>query len=121
MAYATFDSIEIPKVHHVDVERIEIGDRSRTASGTLRVDTVAVKQRWILHCRPVPKYKISPLLDHLESILYAEGAFWLYGMSEPITARINPDGIAEKIVACTDDDGTWHKDGRQITLTVEEV
>lgn len=120
MAYATFDGYEIPAVYDVQVSRISIGEQSRTASGKLRQDMVAVKRKWTLNCRPVPKHVVDPLLDYLESTLYAEGAFWLFGMADAVVAKIDPD-INEKIVAVAGEDGTWYKDGRQLTITIEEV
>jgi len=119
--YATFDGIEIPKVYDVRIDRVLIGEQSRTASGKLRQDAIATKRRWTLYCRPVPKHLVDPLLYRLESTLYAEGAFWLYGMGEPVTAKIDPDGIEEQVVGVAGDDGTWHKDGRQLIITIEEV
>jgi len=65
---------------------------------------------------PIPKDK---KLHILESTLYAEGAFWLYGMDEPVLAMVTE--VSEQVVACAGDDGTWHMDGRQLTITVEEV
>lgn len=120
MAYATFDGIELPKIYDVRVARALIGETARTAGGKLRQDAVGVKRTWILSCRPVPKSKVSPLLQHLQSTLYAEGAFWMQGLGTVI-ARIKPDGIDERVVACAGEDGTWHIDGRELTITVEEV
>lgn len=119
MAYATFDGYEIPMVYDVKVGRITIGETARTAGGKLRQDVVAVKRSWTLSCRPVPKNKVDPLLYYLESTLYAEGAFWLYGMGEPVSAMVTE--VSEQVVACAGDDGTWYKDGRQLTITIEEV
>ena len=120
MAYATFDGYEIPRVYDVQIERNLVGESARTAGGKLRQDVVAVKRSWTLSCRPVPKNKVDPLLNHLESTLYAEGAFWMQGLGT-VTARISPDGIDERVVACAGEDGTWHIDGRELTITVEEV
>lgn len=119
MAYATFDGYEIPRVYDVQVERILVGESARTAGGKLRQDAIAYKRRWTLLCRPVPKHRVDPLLYHLESALYAPGAFWLYGMGGPVSAMVTE--VSEQVVACAGDDGTWHKDGRQLTITVEEV
>lgn len=105
----------------MQIEHILVGESARTAGGKLRQDAIAYKRRWTLLCRPVPKHRVDPLLYHLESTLYAEGAFWLYGMGEPVLAKVNADELREQVVACAGEDGTWHVDGRQLTITVEEV
>jgi hypothetical protein len=121
MAYATFEGIEIPKIYDITVDYVSLSDKSRTAGGKLRKDTLGLPKRvWTLQCRPVPKHEVEPLLNHLRSTFFAEGAFLLHGWSEPVIAQISEE-IQLKIVTVADEQGNWHKDGIQMTLTVEEV
>lgn len=124
MAYAKFNGIEIPAVYDVQMKTVYSGDSARTAGGKLRRDSVAVKRRWEIKCRPVPKEKIDPLLNYLESTLYAEGAFWLYEFgseSNTVRAMVDPESISVKVVGIPDEHGNWHKDGKELSLAIEEV
>ena len=124
MAYAKFDEIEIPKVYDVQESKIHMGDTARTVGGKLRRDSVAVKRKWAIKCRPVPKSEIDPLINHLKSTLYSEGAFWLYEFgdeSNTVLAMVDPASVDLKTVGVVDDDGVWHKDGKELSLAIEEV
>lgn len=121
--YASFDGIEIPKIVSVDIGRTFVGERARTAGGKLRSDAVVRKRVWTLQTAPLTRLEIRPLLAHLESTLYAEGAFWLKEFGSPentVFAMVNPEEMVEEIVPFGKD-GVWHSDGRKVTLVIEEV
>lgn len=118
--YASFAGIEIPKVYDVQVSYQLIGDRARTAGGRLRQDAIADKRVWTIQTRPMTLAQATPLLTHLRGTLYAEGAFWIKGLSAPVQARVDPDSLTERVVAFAEG-GIWHNDGRQLTLVIEEV
>jgi hypothetical protein len=117
MAYAKFAGFEIPKIYDVQESKVHVGETARTAGGKLRRDSVAVKRKWAIKCRPMPKSQVDPLLSHLKSTLYAAGAFWLHEFgaeSNSILAMVNPESFDSKTVL-------WNKDWRELSLTIEEV
>lgn len=118
--YASFAGIEIPKIYDVKVSYQFVGERARTAKGKLRQDAIADKRVWEIQTRPMTLAQTAPLLSHLRGTLYAEGAFWIKGLGAPITARVDPTSLSERVVGFVED-GVWHNDGRQLTLKVEEV
>lgn len=124
MAYAKFDSYEIPDIYDVKIPRVFIGEEARTAGGTLRADVVAIKKTWTIMTRPVARARVAPLLDYLDATLYKAGQFWLkeFGTEEvTVLAKVDPTSIDETIVAFIDHAGKYHDDGRVLTLTIREV
>jgi hypothetical protein len=124
MAYAKFAGYEIPKVYEVNETRLYVGETVRTAGGNLRRDTITVKRRWEIKCRPVPKSQLEPLLNHLENTLCAEDEFWLYEFgpeTNTVLAMVDPESIELNTVGVVDENGVWHKDGKQLSLAIEEV
>ncbi len=119
--YASFNGIEIPRVYDVQITRQVQGDRARTAGGKFRQDVIAEKRIWTLQTRPMPLSMAIPLTNYLRSTLYTEGAFWLKefgGVSNAVIAVVT--SLEEKVMAFGEN-GTWHNDGRQLSLTIEEV
>ena len=116
---AAIDGIEIPYVYEIDVERVFVGDEGRTVGGKLRRDAVVVKRIWNLQTRPMTKDEAAPLIDHLDGIMYSAVDFWLdeFGdTSKTVRAYVS---IFEERVAFGRG-GKWYKDGKQLTITVEE-
>ena len=123
MASARFDGIDIPLVYEVEIGREFIGERGRTAGGRLRQDVVAIKRTWHLETRPITLAQASALLDHLESINFGPGDFWLddFGpTTNTVTAVITPDSIRESHMQLSID-GEWHSNARELSLVVIEV
>ena len=124
MAYAKFDGYEIPKIFDVQLKYVYVGESARTAGGKLRRDVTAKKRMWSIKCRAVPLSKVEPLLNHLKRTLYAEGVFWLkeFGNeSNVILAMVDPESVDLKTVGVADENGVWHNDGKELSLTIEEV
>ncbi len=122
--YASFNGIEIPNVAEVDVARRLYGETAQTAGGKLRRDIVAVKRIWTIRSIVATLDDIKPLLDNLESTLYAEGLFWLKEFGNPgnsVLAMVDPESLTEQIGAFKKG-GKWHVDGRsEVVFVIEEV
>lgn len=115
--YATFAGHEIPKVYEVQESEIHLGESARTAGGKLRRDSSGLKLSWAIKCRAAPRSQVEPLLNHLRSTFYAEGAFWLRSFgtkSNTVQAMVDPKKLGVKSVL-------WNEDWVELSLTVEEV
>ncbi len=122
MSTARFDGIIIPCVYAISITRELVGERARTAAGKLRQDVVAIKRVWELQTRPISKDLADTLLSWLDEKLYFVGDFWLdeFGPeSETVKAYVLPDSVEEERVQFGNADG-WHRDGRQISMTIVE-
>lgn len=123
MTSAKIDSIDIPLVHSVEISREFVGERARTAGGKLRQDLVAVKRSWQLQTRPITLAQANQLLDHLRVGNYGPVAFWLddFGLeTNVVSCIILPESIQESHVQVSID-GVWHRNARELSLTVVEI
>ena len=122
MSYAKFDGFDIPYVSAVRVRRTFIGERERTVLGTLRQDSLAIKKAWEITTDRMTRAEAETLLNYLDGQLYAVGDFWLHEFgaeSNTIAAIVEAESVDEDIVQFRKN-GTWHEDGRVLTLTVLE-
>lgn len=119
---ATFGGVEIPLVTDLEIERVFVGDRGDTASGRLRQDSVRTKRRWRLRTAKITRVRAEALLNHLKSIEWGEGQFWLdeFGAGNTVTAIVLAETVRESRTPFGDSSG-WHADGRQLEFTVAEV
>ena len=123
MASAKIDGINIPLVYSVEISREFVGERARTAGGKLRQDLVAVKRSWQLQTRPITLAQANQILEHLRLSNYGPVAFWLddFGLeSNTVSCLILPESIQESHRQVSID-GVWHRNARELSLTVVEI
>ena len=115
-------NIEVPNVYEQDIDPDIIGDSDRTALGTLRTDVVTAKDEWIFEARYITKDEYDNIKNYLVTKLYTAVDFWY----DEFGGTPANDSIQAKIEIIGDErvqfrrDGTFHSDGRNITLEVIE-
>jgi hypothetical protein len=120
MATARIGGIEIPAVYAVDIGHEVLGDKARTAGGKLRLDFVRVIHTWKLQTRPITKASRDALINFLDSIAWGACEFWLDEFGDPSNTRIAYVTVDSDERVQFWKDGVWQRDGRQMTLTIEE-
>lgn len=120
MAIAKISTEYVPYVFAVSVDRTLVGERERTAGGKLRQDAIAIKRAWSLQTRPLTFAEASALTNIIDGGLGGPFAFWI----DDFGAETN---TVQAFVTIEDEErvafakgGTWHNNGRQLTLLVEE-
>lgn len=115
-------TIPVPRIVAIDEIDNVLGGEARTAGGRLRVDVIATKRRWQIECRKLTYLEFAAIRDYLRDIMYTTTYFWLdeFGgtpETHSIPARIR---ILEASRVQFGREGTWHHNGRDLTLEVEE-
>lgn len=120
MAIAKIDTEYVPYVFAVSVDRTLVGERERTAGGKLRQDAIAIKRAWSLQTRPLTYAEATVLTALIDGDLGGPFDFWIddFG-AEANTIKAFVTIEDEERVAFAKG-GTWHNNGRQLTLLVEE-
>jgi len=118
MATATYNNIDIPYIYSQDVSTKVIGERTRTARGKMRQDSIVTKKVYELETRPMKKADADLLIDELESTKFASGTFVIEGVSYQVYIT---DISAERTQFEARDGSGWQADGRKLSLTIEEV
>jgi len=72
MALPEIDNIEVPGAYEVSVDRVSVGSRERSPSGTLISNIIAVKKVITISCRPKDKATFDALLSHLDDNNFGE-------------------------------------------------
>ena len=116
----TFDSIEIPYVSAINVDKEIIGEASRTSRGKYRADTITVKSRWQVETRPLKLADARNFTDYLDSINWGSGSVYLDEIGGTIDAYIR-DYSEERTQFEARDGSGWQNDGRTLSFTVIEV
>lgn len=117
---ARFDAVYIPNVESETLTPELIVDESRTASGKMQRDAVAVKRRWKITASHLTPEETSAILDLLTAKMFGAVAFWLdeFGPeSATVQAYVTVDN-RERIAFSKD--GTWYTNGSKLELTVVE-
>lgn len=117
-----FDGIDLPPVYELESPPDFIGQRERTANGTMRQDVTATKREWTASCRVVSLSDAEEILDYITGNYFASGALWIdeFG-DESNTVEVFPDIESVERVQFTDADGNYHSDGKEITFVFEEA
>ena len=114
--------IEVPNVYEQDIDTEIIGESERTALGTLRSDVITPKDEWVFEARYLTYSKYTEIKNHLIDVLYTSTDFWY----DEFGGDASTDSIQAKIEIIGDErvqfrrNGTFHSDGRNITLEVRE-
>jgi len=114
--------IEVPNVYEQDIDPDIIGDSDRTALGTLRSDVVTAKDEWVFEARYLTYSEYVDIKSHLQSVNYTATDFWY----DEFGGDASTDSIQAKIEIIGDErvqfrrNGTFHSDGRNLTLEVIE-
>ena len=116
------ENIEVPNVYEQDIDPDIIGDSDRTALGTLRTDVVTAKDEWIFEARYLTKDEYDDIKNYLVTKLYTAVDFWYdeFGgtpANDSIKAQVEIIGDERAQFRCN---GTFHDDGRNLTLEVIE-
>ena len=115
-------NIEVPNVYEQDIDTEIIGESERTALGTLRSDVVTAKDEWVFEARYLTYDEYTDIKNYLITKLYTAVDFWY----DEFGGTPADDSIKAKIEIIGDErvqfrrDGTFHDDGRNITLEVIE-
>ena len=115
-------TIEVPNVYEQDIETEIIGESERTALGTLRSDIITHKDEWVFEAYYLTYSEYVDIKSHLQSVNYTATDFWY----DEFGGDASTDSIQAKIEIIGDErvqfrrDGTYHSDGRNITLEVRE-
>ena len=115
-------NIEVPNVYEQDIDPNIIGDSERTALGTLRTDVVTAKDEWVFEARYLTKDEYDDIKNYFVTKLYTAVDFWY----DEFGGTPDNDSIKAKIEIIGDErvqfrrNGTFHDDGRNITLEVIE-
>lgn len=113
MMIAKIGGVEIPAVYAIETDRQIIGDRARTAGGKMRQDLVTIKRTWQLQTRPITGTQANALFAVIDGAV----DFWLDEFGEDtVKAYVTISDKRSQFGL----NGVWQKDGREITLTVEE-
>ena len=116
------ENIEVPNVYEQDIDPDIIGDSDRTALGTLRTDVVTAKDEWVFEARYLTYDEYQEIKNYLITKLYTAVDFWY----DEFGGTPANDSIQAKIEIIGDErvqfrrDGTFHDDGRNLTLEVIE-
>ena len=114
--------IEVPNVYEQDIDTEIIGESERTALGTLRSDHITAKNEWVFEARYLTYSKYTEIKNHLIDVLYTSTDFWY----DELGGTPANDSIQAKIEIIGDErvqfrrDGTFHDNGRNLTLEVIE-
>jgi len=117
------ETIDVPNVYQQDISRIIIGDNTRTALGKLRIDQITYKREWTISARHLTYNEYFDVINHLNNINYTATDFWL----DEFGGTPGNNSTQAKIELIDDErvqfsrNGTWHSDGRNITLEVLEI
>ena len=115
-------NVEVPNVYEQDIDTEIIEDSDRTALGTLRSDSLTSKDEWIFEARYLTYNEYENIKSHLQSVNYTATDFWY----DEFSGDASTNSIEAKIEIIGDErvqfkrDGTFHDDGRNITLEVIE-
>ena len=115
-------TIEVPNVYEQDIDTEIIGESERTALGTLRTDVVTAKDEWIFEARYLTKDEYDDIKNYLVTKLYTAVDFWY----DEFGGTPANDSIRAKIEIIGDErvqfrrNGTFHDNGRNLTLEVIE-
>ena len=115
-------NIEVPNVYEQDIDTEIIGESERTALGILRSDVITAKDDWIFEARYLTYDEYAAIKNYLVTKLYTAVDFWY----DEFGGTPEEDSIRAKIEIIGDErvqfrrDGTFHSDGRNLTLEVIE-
>ena len=116
------ETIEVPNVYEQDIDTEIIGESERTALGTLRSDVITAKDEWVFEARYLTYDEYTDIKNYLITKLYTAVDFWY----DEFGGTPDNDSIQAKIEIIGDErvqfrrGGTFHDDGRNITLEVRE-
>jgi len=121
MSTMTFEGIELPPVYEENRSDIIIGQRERTANGTMRQDITAIKEVIEVSCRVASPEEANAFLNNIKDNFYTSGELIITGTNTNDTLTVYPGEVSIDRVQFTDKDGVYHNDGREITISFEEV
>lgn len=116
MNYATWNGTSIPNITSLEVSKVLIGDRARTADGTLRQDGMQVKRRWMFETSYLTKAQADAIEGHWSD---PQGTLWLYEVGT-IDAIVDVESVQRVITPFTDNTGTRHKSGCSLVFGIDE-
>ncbi len=99
-----------------------IGERSRTAGGNTRQDSISIKRNWTFRTRPLTYNEAYSFINYLVGEMFSVGDLWLddFGFeTSTLQAYIPPEDLNVKRVQFSKN-GTWHSNGRELSLRIEE-
>lgn len=109
----------IPKISELRWIPIILGDRDRSAGGTMRAVIVTIKREWMFQTAPIPSSEANDIIDALEGAYYSNVEFRLDTMEENEWVEVYVDiNRADRVQF--GEKGEWHHDGVEIEFTVEE-
>ena len=114
--------IEVPNVYEQDIDTEIIGESERTALGTLRSDVITAKDEWVFEARYLTYSEYTELKNYLIDKLYTAVDFWY----DEFGGTPENDSIQAKVEIIGDErvqfrrNGTFHDNGRNLTLEVIE-
>jgi hypothetical protein len=116
-------TIELPNVKTQNIEYIDLSDGAYTAGGNYHKDNLAIKRVWELEAIHLTSSQYEAIENHLFGNNFGETFFWL----DEFGGNATNDSI-DVIIEITKDErepfgraGTWHDDGRNITLEIIEI
>ena len=120
MSILTFDSIDIPYVSAVSLDRNIIGEGNRTSRGKYRSDTITTKREWQIETHPIKLSEARNLTDYLDSINWGSGTVSFDEIDGTTQAYIREYSEEREQFLARDGSG-WQADGRSLTFTIREV
>ena len=113
----------LPNLRAQQVGREVIGDRARTAGGTMRRDFVAAKRTWELELVYLTQSEYSAIVTVLTTANWGAVDFWLDelgGTASANSIKCYVDITGDDRVQFRGTGGTWVDDGRNLKLAVVE-
>ena len=121
--YLDNGNIPVPNIEVQNIEHEVIGDFARTALGTERSDMITSKRIWTIEANYLTYSQYADIYNYLSGINFSTSAtFWIdeFGGSastDSINCRVN---IVDDERVQFRRDGTFHDNGRNISLEIIE-
>jgi hypothetical protein len=115
------ETIPLPRVTAIEVERRKLADAGETADGTYREDIAAVKMGYRIEMQFLTYDEYKVIVDYLDSIMWGETPFWMdeFGGTPATHSKVAVVDPGDEERVAFGRDGQWHNNGRHLSLTVK--